>query len=413
MCLSNLAANESNHLPLIKQGVFQSFIDASSTSNHNTSLHHLLGIANLTSNPEILSQIGRGGIRPLLTLAKSSCKHLQCSALSGLRRLALIRENRDRLIAEGVVTVLVAHSCKTQDPELQREIASCFCNLTLNHSHRLDITRTAMAEISSLSQSTDPETLRLSLGAIGNLAEDTETHNYMQQTNAVSSAIAGLDHQELDIKREAARAVANLLSTREFHAEVIEHGLDNLITLSSEPCDECRYLTAMSFRKLSPSQRAHKTLINNGLQNLLALTKVPDKMTRKHAVTAVRDLSASDGSDKSIFFKLGTVTAMIELIKDNEKDLQIIAIAALRHLSPNRNITDDFSRSILVKCVVRCISWANEDMKCQIAGLLANLSEHRECHSTMITQGAVSALGKLSGTDNIEIKQVSSSICQL
>ena len=295
--------------------------------------------------------------------------------------------------------------------ELQREIASCFCNLTLNKNHRFDVTRTSIAEISLLSQSSDPETVRLSLGAIGNLAEDVDTHPCMEQANCVSSAIAGLGHQKLDIKREAARAVANLLSSKEFHSDVIENGLDSLIDLSAETgCDECQYLTALSFRKLSPTRLSHNVLINYGLQNLLALTKVPNKMTRKHAATAIRDLSGFGGKNISVFFSLGTVTAMTELIKDNEKELQIIAMATLRHLSPSTHITDDFSRSVLVKCVVRCISWANDDMKCQIAGLLANLSEHGECHSTMIAQGVVPALGKLASTDSSEIKQVSPSI---
>ena len=406
-CLANLAANESNHLPLMKQGVFKRFTDASSNPKQNKACQ--FGIVNLTSNPEILSHIGRGGgIRPLLSLAKSHDLHFQCSAISGLRRLALMRENRDRLIAEGIVSILTTHSCKEEEPELQKEIASCFCNLTLNPNHRIDVARTAIAELSTLSMSQNPETIRLSLGAIANLAEDIATHPYMKQTNAVSSAISSLGHQDLDIRREAARAVASLLSSEEFHPEMIKHGIDNLISLSAEPCDECRYLTAVSFRKLSPSKQSHNVLIDNGLENILALTKVSDKMTKKHATTSIRDLSASnEHHDKSIFFNLGVVTAMVELVKENEKELQIIAVSVLRHLSPSEHITDNFSRSVLVKCVVRCISWANDDMKCQIAGLMANLSEHRECHSTMIAQGVIPVLGKLSATENSEVKQVS------
>lgn len=131
-------------------------------------------------------------------------------------------------------------------------------------------------------------------------------------------------------------------------------------------------------------------------------------MTRRHAATSVRDISASADNDKdrTIFFNNGTVDMMIELIKSSDKELQIIAMAALRHISPSKRIADDFSRSVLVKCFARCISWANDDMMCQIAGLLANLSEHRECHATMITQGVVPALGKLSIADIVEVKQV-------
>jgi hypothetical protein len=404
MCLSNVAANDSNHSPLMKQGAFKSFVDA---FNASTEMCHLFGIANLTSNPEILAQVGRGGgIRPLIALAKSNNLQLQCLAISGLRRLALIRENRDRLIIEGAVQILA--KLTTHDPEVQKEIAGCFCNLTLSPGHRVDITRTIIPELSSLSKSNnDIETARLSLGAIANLAEDIDTHSCMKQAHILSSVLIGLGHQEIDIKREAARATSNLLSSQDFHAEVIEHGLENLIQISAISCDECHYLTALSFRKLSPTLASHHTLVNNGLQNILALTKVADKMTRVHAATSIRDLSASDGIDKANFFKHGTIAAMLELVKDNEKDLQIIAIATLRHLSPSKHIRDDFSSSVMVKSVVRCLSWANDDMKCQIGGLFANLSEHMEFHSIMVTQGIIPALGKLALTENDEIKQVS------
>lgn len=403
MCLANLSANEPNHLPLIKQGALKRFVGCSS----KLSVYHQLGVANLTSNPEVLSQIGRGGgIRPLLALAKSQNLHYQLTAISGLRRLALIRDNRDRLISEGVISILVTHSCKADDQELQREIASCFCNLSLTKDNRIDMTRAAIANIAALSQCSDSETIRLSIAAIANLAEDIDTHQYIHQVSALCSALTATGHADLDIRREAARAVANLLSSKEFHPEVVEH-MDSILGLSEETCGECRYLAAISFRKLCVSKVSHDVLINSGLPNMLALTKVSDTMTRKHATTAVRDLSASDRNSGSVFFKHGTIAAMIEIVKGNEKELQIIAMSTLRHLSPNNLITDDFSRSVLVKCATRTISWANDDMKCQIAGLFANLSEHRECHTTMITQGVVAALGKLSHADVNEAKQVS------
>ena len=116
MCLSNLAANESNQVPMMKQG--GSFITVS-PSNKNPSVYHLFAIANLTSNPEILSQLGRGGgIRALLTLVRSNNLHFQCSAIAGLRRLLLTRENRDRFIVEGGVSILATHSCKTSNIEV-------------------------------------------------------------------------------------------------------------------------------------------------------------------------------------------------------------------------------------------------------------------------------------------------------
>jgi len=78
MCLSNLAANESNHSPLMKQGAFKAFVNASS-SKRGGSPCSTFGIANLTSNGEILSEVGRdGGIMPLIYFAKSDNLHYQC-----------------------------------------------------------------------------------------------------------------------------------------------------------------------------------------------------------------------------------------------------------------------------------------------------------------------------------------------
>lgn len=410
MCLSNLAANESNHSPLMKQGVLKGFVDASAvTAKHDdASLCHVLGIANLTSNSEILSRIGRGGgIRPLLSLAKSDNLHAQCLALSSIRRLSLLRDNQERLVMEGIVQILV-NSCKTTiEPDSQREIASCFCNLTLTPDHRLDITRVAISELVGLTKSDNLDTVRLSLCAMGNLAEDVDTHTFMKSASVSSAVVACLGRQELDIKREAARAIVNLLSSKDFHSTIIEHGLNNFVLLSASSCEECRYLTALAFRKLSPTIDSHNFLINSGLANILALVKAADKKTRKHAAITLRDISASESDDKSVFFKLGTISSMVELVKGPQKDLQIIAVATLRHLSPSECIKEDFANSGIVQSVVRCISWANDDLRCQIAGLVANLSEHRECQTTMISHGIVQGIGTLmSLEEHNEVWQV-------
>ena len=97
---------------------------------------------------------------------------------------------------------------------------------------------------------------------------------------------------------------------------------------------------------------------------------------------------------------------MIELVKDSDKDIQIIAVATLRHLSPNGRIKDDFTESGMIQSVIRCISWANEDMRQQIAGLIANLSEHRECQSTLLSAGIIQAIDDLSSLEHEEIWQV-------
>jgi hypothetical protein len=77
------------------------------------------------------------------------------------------------------------------------------------------------------------------------------------------------------------------------------------------------------------------------LQNIISLAKDQDIKIRKHAPAALRDLCAS-GKEHDLFFKLGVPSFMVELVRENDKEVQIIAVAALRHLASSDKITYDF-----------------------------------------------------------------------
>ena len=297
---------------------------------------------------------------PLIYLVKSDNLHYQCLALSSLRRLAFIRENRDIMVANGIVETLT-DACNTAEPVIQREVASCFCNLSLSSNHRLGIARLAMSEISYLTKSDDLDIVRLSLGALGNLAEDIETHAFMNNAPILDAIVACLEREGIDVRREAARAVTNMLTSSEIHPHIIRCGIDSLIRISAYDCKQCRYLTALSFRKLSGTAASYNTLVNYGLQNMISLAKDQDIIIRKHASAALRVLCAS-GKEDALFFKLGVPSSMVELLRENDKEIQIIAVAALRHLASSDKITFDFSSSGIMPSVIRCISWANEDL---------------------------------------------------
>lgn len=106
--------------------------------------------------------------------------------------------------------------------------------------------------------------------------------------------MAGLiNHDSLDIFREASRAISNLLTSFEHQAVIIEDGLPglNALALSSDP--ECQYHAALSFRKLSPNLASHRGICyGGGLKALFYLLKAKDFKTRRQAATALRDLCA-------------------------------------------------------------------------------------------------------------------------
>ena len=143
---------------------------------------------------------------------------------------------------------------------IQREIASCFANLSLSSNHHVSIAQRAMPDLISLIKCSDVETVRLSLGALGNLAEGIETHVFM--TSSVKTIVDCLEQEEIAVKREAGRLISNLLSSCEVHPLIIDRGLDSLILLSANSCQECKYLTASSFHNQGPRYQDEKCIWN-------------------------------------------------------------------------------------------------------------------------------------------------------
>jgi hypothetical protein len=393
MVLSNVAESESNHLLMIKQGVFKAFVDSISSSHQKADeiLYITFGFANLTRNGDMLLKTGRcGAIIPLKQLLNSYNLHSKCLAIASFRRLAMMKENRDKLMDDGLIREL---SCavNSSPPEIQREIAYCLCNLSLNSNRRVCIARSVMRSLTILVKSDDVDTVKFSLGVIGNLTEDIAVQSCMQNKSVLEVIIASLDNDDVDVKYEAARAISNLLSSSAMHAYIIRRGLHSLILLSTLSCQECRYLTALIFRKLSVYAGSHVPLINDGLLIIMSLVENGERKTRINALTVLRNLSASHDGNGS-FFTFGLPATMAKLVHETDHEIRLLAVTILRHLSASDSITVEFVRSGIMQSVLQCISEDNEDLRCQVAGLFANLSEHVNCQSTIVSNGIVYAI---------------------
>jgi hypothetical protein len=407
MCLSNLCTNETIHLSLVDQAALDVLLDACESVTAASAL------ANLTSSAELIKFIGMGrGVGPLIALANSNDMYDQCLAISALRRLASIAHNRDVMFHQRILSTL-ANTKNTEHPEIRREIASCLCALSLSSSHRLSMSEIATPALIAFVQSIDSKTVRFSLSAIANVAEDINTHPVLIRANVLEGILHTLSHSETVVKREAAHAVANLLSSKELHPKFIRHGLGSLVQLQNAACEKCDCLAALSFRKLSFTVGSIHPLIDDGLKYILTMIKAKDKITRKHAATALRNLSAMS-EEKDLFFKLCIPALIVDVLSNKENDLDVLMAATLRSLSCSKCIIDKFLESGILQCVIQSISKANIDMKSQIAATFGNLSEHLECQTIMIMHGAVKAIDALSAVvDHKDIWKVRGSLCLL
>jgi hypothetical protein len=100
----------------------------------------------------------------------------------------------------------------------------------------------------------------------------------------------------IDVHREASRAIANLYSSFGNHnAIIIRDGIPRLVHLAVSADLECQYHGALAFRKLAPNLDSHKRIIDaGGLQSLYTLIGVNDLKIQRQAATALRDLAANE-----------------------------------------------------------------------------------------------------------------------
>jgi len=219
-------------------------------------------------------------------------------------------ENRSRLIRGGVIEPIVVAASSTE-VEVQRECASLLCNLSLSEVDRIEIATFAVPALVQLARSSDLEVARQSVGALGNLSEDTKTHEVIGSSGGGKVMVALIKHDAIDVYREASRTIANLLSSFEHQATIIEEGIPGLVALGRSPDQECQYHAALSFRKLAANLRAHPPMFaNKALDTLFYLLKVLDMKIRRQAATALRDLAAND-EFKLQYAKEGGIDALI------------------------------------------------------------------------------------------------------
>lgn len=225
-------------------------------------------------------------------------------------------------------------------PASRPQVSACLCNLSLSEEDRVAVATRCVPALVQLSQGGDREAARQAIGTLANLAEDIDTHDLIAKYGGGRVMSGLMRHDSLSIYREASRAIANLLSTVEHQAVIIEDGLSGLKALAMSTDPECQYHAALSFRKLSPNLASHRGMCYGGsLKALFHLLIVKDFMTRRQAATALRDLCAhADHKTKVRLLALIAITSLPALCftlrrREFEKKKAIIAIPPLFDVS--------------------------------------------------------------------------------
>jgi hypothetical protein len=407
LVLSNIASNKKNHHEVIHlSGAMAALHAVYVGEDEQCREYAAFVISNLCCSTEDLIFLCRNGaIPPLVMLCKSSVSSTRLVGISGLRLLSAESENWSRLIQGGVLgSFQNMFDASDDSTDIQKESACCLAELTLSAAHRVEIVFKCMNALCYMAGSTNYEVARLATGAIANLAEEPDTHEYIVSEDGNKRLAMLLKHDCLDVSREALRAVANMLSSFRHQQYFIDDAIRDIIILGYKGDVECDYHVALAMRKLSPNLKSHTTVIESGaFKCLFKLCGSQDLPTQYQAMMAIRDLS-SNPAYKWKCVTDGALPVLAVAIHSLAPEYQVLGLSALRHLTSENMIKPLVLQEDILRNLLRCSSIYITDVQLQTASVIANLSEYLTNQMTLVNAGAIASLIPLSRCEEREIQ---------
>ena len=124
--------------------------------------------------------VTEGGLPPLISLACSDDVSDMKAATATLRGLSAAPEARRQIVLAGALDAFSLAAQCSEDVEVPREAAAALCALSLNEENKLDIAKSGiMGDLVMLAKMDDYLTVRQACGALANLSENKDTHNFL------------------------------------------------------------------------------------------------------------------------------------------------------------------------------------------------------------------------------------------
>jgi hypothetical protein len=300
----------------------------------------------------------------------------------------------------------INHASYLADDDLRREI----CHLLFHLSSIPDLKSSILqsdAFLSMIRMLERPSKCScLTLTALANCLEDPSSLKHVPCIeNTVKMVIKRLTDNVLCMKREAYRALANLLSCQKVMAIATSLNVFKIISSSGISCidNSIKLCITASLRKFSVVSSHHEFILHH--EEVMKMIchfchRRHNKDIIIHAGNALKNLATHHQTKELIATKGGT-TAAFNLIKHECEEINVIAVAILYHLSFVSKIKYQLYKQGILSLVGNLISIASViDTSCYASLLLCNLAEHTEVRGFMWHENVISGLKKLGSLDS-------------
>ena len=330
------------------------------------------------------SFISANTIHILLNELKIKDKIFAMHVVSALRYVGKDCEVSRNIVDNGGLEILSELDVESVTLELKREIAGSFYNLSMSPCLiEKIVSSAAFGTIVKLVSSADIECARFSIAALANILEDHTTHSYiLMLTNIITELIDDITSKPLQVKREAARCLSNLLSNYDSIATFIKHkGLQVLDLLSKVSDTESQLHCAVSLRKLASLDKVHNDFVSyRSLDTMFRLIgyEKDNLEGARLACMALSDYASSSLLEK-IILENCDYDRFLSLLSSEDSAVKSLGAAILYRISVSFKLKQKLLIEGILPLLFKCID-DNDDVNLliHVSAVLSNLSESEE-----------------------------------
>ena len=207
LTIANLAACFENHDNFVSQETIPMLVSFSNSADPEIRNYAAFAIAELSKNSDMMEIItDEGGLEPVLYLARSDDKKVQRQILPSLTTLSFLDCNKEPICTNGALSPIV--------------------NSISERSNSADESQMISA-LDSNTESVQREASR----AVGNLAVNMDYCDLVIKHDATTRLVTCFQSRNCDCQRAATMALANLSSNLKSHAELLKHGILDLVKM--------------------------------------------------------------------------------------------------------------------------------------------------------------------------------------
>lgn len=455
LTLANLSVNPINQKNIMKYAL-DTLSQFSKHRDVKCRQHAVFCLGNLCSNADNLEEIMSSGVlRTLITYAfpsSDSSNNVQFQAVAALRGLATHPILRVQIVREGALEPLIM-ATKSASIEVQREAAAAICNLAISEENKVILARSGVLGVlvsMATGAGSDEQRELHAVCALANIAEMVEgrTQERMIEEGVMKVLIRLSDSKNTEIRQQVSRNFALFASKRDSHSTLVRiHAANKMLNFMCDADEVVQRYGVLGLGNLAVSRESHQELFDVGaVATVMDLTTKATDLLTKRAIAFCLNNIACNPANHIPCERLGLTRALLILLGDRDKDVNLQAILATRHLCESAKFRNQFvelngipvllplgfSEDIEVKREVcaalrnlslsvhgkvvmirekvltllcECMQSPDVEVCHQSTGVVANLAEASENQGYMVEQGAIQHLKYALRSKSIDVQR--------